>query len=255
MPEAPHQARQVAEGFGAQADRYDRARPRYPAALIERLAVPGERVLDVGCGTGIATRQFEAAGCQVLGVDPDPRMIEGLNAEVARFEDWDPRGRRFDTVISAQSWHWIDPVRGAAKAAQVLRPGGRIALFWNVFQPAPELAAAFARVFEGVAHGLPFKPWAGEPLDAYNAILGRAAAGLQAGFEPPERWRHDWAHTYTREEWLEQVPTHGGFSVLAPAHAEAILEGLAAVLDDTFVMGYATVALIATRSAPVPATG
>src|SRR5579871_3495605 len=76
-----HAYRQVAEGFGADADRYDRARPSYPADLIDRIvaASPGRDVLDVGCGTGIAARLLQAAGCRVLGVDPDPRM-----ASVAR---------------------------------------------------------------------------------------------------------------------------------------------------------------------------
>jgi ubiquinone/menaquinone biosynthesis C-methylase UbiE len=73
-----HQYRQVAESFGADAERYDRTRPSYPAALVERIvaASPGPAVLDVGCGTGIAARQFQAAGCRVLGVDPDARMAD-----------------------------------------------------------------------------------------------------------------------------------------------------------------------------------
>src|SRR5215216_3551484 len=140
LPESePHQHRQVAESFGLDPERYDRARPRYPDALVEAIvaASPGPDVLDVGCGTGIAARQLQAAGCQVLGVEPDTRMVDfarrsGLQVEVATFEAWDPAGRAFDAVIAGQTWHWIDPVAGAAKAAQVLRPGGRLALFWNV---------------------------------------------------------------------------------------------------------------------------
>ena len=64
-----HLQRQVAEGFGAGADRYDRARPTYPAGLIDRIiaASPGRDVLDVGCGTGICARLFQAAGWRVLG--------------------------------------------------------------------------------------------------------------------------------------------------------------------------------------------
>ena len=57
-------------------------------------------------------------------------------------------GRTFDAVIAAQAWHWVDPVAGAAKAAAVLRPGGRLAVFWNAFQPPAELRAAFGAVYQ-----------------------------------------------------------------------------------------------------------
>ncbi len=72
---------------------------------MERIvaASPGLDVLDVGCGTGIAARQFQAAGCRVLGVDPDGRMADlarpsGIEVEVAKFEPWDPAGRGFAAV-------------------------------------------------------------------------------------------------------------------------------------------------------------
>ena len=100
-----HQAREIAESFGSDADRYDRARPRYPDELVDRIvagAAPGQHrpdvpdILDVGCGTGIVARQFQAAGCRVLGVDPDARMADlarrhGLEVEVSRFEAWPRR--------------------------------------------------------------------------------------------------------------------------------------------------------------------
>ncbi len=115
------------------------------------------------CEPGIAARQFAAAGCRVLGVDPDPRMAglarqSGLEVEVATFEAWDPAGRVFDAVIAGQAWHWVDPAVGAVKAAQVLRPGGRLAVFWNTFQPPPGLGQAFARVYHQVMPGAPNLP-------------------------------------------------------------------------------------------------
>src|SRR5581483_897784 len=77
----PHLARQIAESFGVDAERYDRTRPHYPAALVDRIvaASPGREVLDVGAGTGISSRQFQAAGCAVLGVEPGARMAEFWN--------------------------------------------------------------------------------------------------------------------------------------------------------------------------------
>nr|WP_232794145.1 MULTISPECIES: methyltransferase domain-containing protein [Pseudofrankia] len=133
---APHRHRQVAESFGQGAARYDRVRPPYPADLVNAIlaASPGRDVLDVDCGTGIEARQFQAAGCRVLGVEPDARMAAfarraGIEVEEATFEVWDPAGRNFDAVIAGTAWHWVDPVAGAAKAAQVLRPRGLLAPF------------------------------------------------------------------------------------------------------------------------------
>jgi SAM-dependent methyltransferase len=91
---APHRAREVAESFGSDPERYDRARPRYPEAMVDAItaASPGPGFVDVGIGTGIAARQFEQAGCDVLGVEVDERMAEfarschGLAVEVASFD-------------------------------------------------------------------------------------------------------------------------------------------------------------------------
>src|SRR5487761_2402098 len=249
-PFETHQQRQVAESFGADAERYDRARPSYPAALVDRIAAasPGRDVLDVGCGTGISARLFQAAGCRVLGVDPDDRMAAvarqgGLEVEVAKIEDWDGAGREFDAVIAAQAWHWVDPVAGAANAARVLRPGGRLAVFWNAAQLPPELAAACAEVHRAVQPGLPFNPWTRPVLEAYQIMCGKAADGIReaGGFGEPERWRFDWDRAYTRDEWLDQVPTMGGHAHLQPATLAELLAGLGAAIDALgggFTMNY-----------------
>jgi SAM-dependent methyltransferase len=81
---------------------------------------------------------------------------------------WDPTGRTFDTVIAGTAWHWVDPIAGAAKAAQVLRPGGRLAAFWHVSEPPPAVAEAFAAVCRRV---MPDSPFNAQPtrsaLDGY----------------------------------------------------------------------------------------
>jgi SAM-dependent methyltransferase len=255
-----HEQRQVAEGFGDNARQYDRARPGYPADLIERIvaASPGRDVLDAGCGTGISARLLEAAGCRVLGVDPDPRMADlaraaGTEVEVARLEDWDAAGRTFDAVVAAQAWHWVDPVAGAAKAAAVLRPGGRLAVFWNVFEPPDALRAELAAVFRRV---LPDSPlggfWARPAVDAYRAGCERAAGGMrQAGaFAEPEEWLSGWDRPYTTAEWLDLVPTTGGFSRLPAEAQRRLLAGLGEAVDaagGTFLMNYTTITVTAAR--------
>jgi SAM-dependent methyltransferase len=255
-----HQQREVAESFGADADRYDRARPSYPAALVDWI-VAGQReaaLVDAGCGTGITARLFQAAGCRVLGVDPDPRMADlarqsGIEVEVAKFEDWDPAGRAFDAVTAGQAWHWVDPVAGAAKAAQVLLPGGRLTVFWNSFLPPPELNEAFGAVLNQVLPDAP--PAAGLPgPDVYARGCERAADGMAqaGGFGPARQARFDWEQPYTREEWLDTVPTFGGIGSRLPAATLAELTaGIGAAIDavgGSFTMGYATLAITAART-------
>ncbi|HEY3771587.1 MAG TPA: class I SAM-dependent methyltransferase [Solirubrobacteraceae bacterium] len=253
----PHRARQAAESFGADPARYDRTRPRYPRALVERIinASPGPEVLDVGIGTGVSAEPFREAGCRVLGIEVDPRMAafarsRGFAVDVARFEDWEPAARRFDAVIAGMTWHWIDPSAGAAKAAAVLRRAGHIAVFWNVQQPPVKMAAAFSEVYARV---LPDTPFAAPPRHvsaAYDRILQTTTAGIRAteAFTEPEPWWVEWERPYTREQWLDQVPTFGGHSTFPDATLAELVRGLGAVIDaagGAFTMRYTAVALTA----------
>ncbi|MBP2321315.1 SAM-dependent methyltransferase [Kibdelosporangium banguiense] len=255
LPSQPHQHRQVAESFGADPERYDRTRPRYPEALVQRIARPGLEIVDVGCGTGIAARLFQAAGCQVLGVEPDERMAgwarrTGIEVEISTFEAWDHTGRSFDAVIAGQTWHWVDPVAGAAKAAEVLRPGGRLTVFWNAAQPPPELENAFAEVYR---KALPDVAAANPPADPYSIMCDLAADGIRQAqtFGDPQRWRFDWDKIYTRDEWLDQMPTQGGLTLFPQAKRDELLAGVGAAIDEaggSFTMHYATVAVSAAKS-------
>jgi SAM-dependent methyltransferase len=258
----PHDHRDVAESFGADAEAYDRNRPNYPTAMVDRILAesPGLDVLDVGCGTGIATRQFRDAGARVLGVEPDTRMAglareSGIDVEVSTFETWDPAGRRFDAVVAAQAWHWVDPAVGAVRAATALRTGGRLAVFWNVFQPPPDLTEAFGAVYRRVLPDMPALFTRPVPvLEGYSVMFTRAADGIRAAgaFGEPEQWRFDWERRYTRDEWLAQVPTFGGRNRLSAAALDELLTGLGAAVDaagGSFLMGYATVVVTAIKTA------
>jgi SAM-dependent methyltransferase len=250
----------MAESFGTDAERYDRARPRYPQALIDRLleAMPGRDILDVGCGTGIVARQFQAAGGQVLGIEPDSRMADlarhfGVEVEPGKFEDWDPAGRLFDAAVAGQAWHWVDPVAGAAKAAQALRPGGLLAVFWNAFEPPPEVGRAFAEAFDCVMPDSPLRlNQLTSATDAYAIMVNQAEEGVRTagGFGDSEQWRFEWQRSYTREEWLDQLPTAG---CLTRAPADQLTEILAAVgaaidgIGGRFTVYYTTLASVSRR--------
>ena len=250
----------MAESFGTDAHLYDQARPRYPDALITKIiaASPGRDVLDVGCGTGIAARQFQAAGCRVLGVDPDPRMADfaraaGLPVEVATFEAWEPAGRTFDTVSAAQSWHWVDPVAGAGKAADVLRPRGRLAIFGHVFEPPGPVAEALAAALRTVVPDSPFntRP-ARRPLELYQTMYTKIADTIRQSeqFDEPEQWRFDWRRSYARDQRLDLLPTTGGLTQLQPDQLTEILHAVGAAIDTIgghFTLESTTLAVTASR--------
>lgn len=262
LPEfEPHKNRQAAASFGSDPAHYDRVRPRYPVALVDAIVAgsPGPHVLDVGCGTGIAARQFQAAGCRVLGVDADARMAglarqTGVEVEVAAFEAWDPAGRTFDAVISGQAWHWVDPVVGAGKAAQVLRPGGRLAVFWNVLQPPPDITEAFVAIYRQV---VPEQPAYVSGLmpgpDGHQVLCVNARDGIRQAdvFGDPEQWQFVWERPYSRQEWLDQLPTFAGHSQFPPGKLEELLAGIGAVIDavgGSFTMRYTVVVVTAARA-------
>jgi len=255
----PHRARQVAESFGGDAERYDRARPPYPDALVTRIvaSMPGPEVLDVGCGTGIEGRQFQAAGAAVLGIEPDERMADlararGLEVEVATFETWEPGGRSFDAVIAGQSWHWVDPATGPSKAAEVLRPAGCLAVFGHVFDPPPGVAEALAAGLRRVAPDAPVAG-PGQALEIYRAMFANFAERIRAaeGFTEPEQWSFDWERCYTRDEWLDLLPTTGSLTRLPSDKLAEVLDGVGKTIDEIgghFTMTYTTLATTAART-------
>ncbi|WP_078870581.1 MULTISPECIES: class I SAM-dependent methyltransferase [unclassified Amycolatopsis] len=258
----PHQHRTMAESFGVDPERYDRARPRYPDELVTAVlaASPGKDLLNVGCGTGIEGRQFHARGAVVLGVEPDARMAEfarrAFPVEVAKFEDWDPAGRTFDALVSGQAWHWVDPAAGAAKAAQVLRPGGRFVAFWHVFMPPEEISLALA---DALRRAMPDSPFSGNYLkkpsaDAYQPMLDKAADGLAAtgAFGEAENWHYAWTQDYRRDEWLDLLATQGGVTVATPEQRDRILAEVGAAIDARgghLTTNYSTAAVTAVRLA------
>jgi SAM-dependent methyltransferase len=260
MPTLPHEARSFAESFGVDAERYDRARPEYPAELVARVvaASSGRDFLDVGCGTGIEARQFRDAGCSVLGVDPDSRMAAfargtGIDVEVATFEAWDSGGRTFDAVVAGQAWHWVDPVAGADKAAGVLRSGGLLAVFAHVFQPPGPVADALAEVVRRVVPDSPFAGESRNPAELYEVMFAKFADGIRESgrFGEPERWAFAWERAYTRDEWLDFLPTTGGLTRLAPDALADVLAGVGAAIDALgggFTLAYTTLAVVAKKA-------
>ncbi len=243
-----------AESFGGVADEYDRFRPSYPAALIDDLVALGPgAVLDVGCGTGKAARLLVERGLDVLGIEVDAKMAavarrHGIEVEVASFESWDPKGRRFDLITSAQAWHWVDPAVANPKAAGLLRPGGTLALFWNY----DDLDAPAQHALDDV-----YREYAPELLRSNAMGSGRrserpyaddfAGSGLFAAVEVR---RYRWERTFTRAEWVGLIGTHSDHLGLEAGRRGALLDAVGAAIDGlggTLAAHYGTYTVLARK--------
>ncbi|WLQ53746.1 methyltransferase domain-containing protein (plasmid) [Streptomyces poriferorum] len=158
-PKTQPNRRGLGRVFNEVPELYDRVRPGYPDELFSDLcAITGmdERssVLEVGCGTGQATRSLAALGCSVTAVEPGADMaalarqqmasFRNVEVETSRFEEWDNRGRRFDVLVAASSWHWVDPSIGWQRAPDMLHPGGWMALLGHVVVRRPEEPEVYA---------------------------------------------------------------------------------------------------------------
>jgi SAM-dependent methyltransferase len=219
---------------------YDRFRPGYPAELFADLADldglgPGSSVLEVGAGTGHATIPIAALGCTVTALEPGLDMAAlarqkldnypNVTVETSTFEDWDARGARFDAVVAASSWHWVDPAVGWARAHDLLKPGGRLALLGNVVvrrAGEPELYAETADLHERFAPG--DADWGHPPLEDEARAAGFDWSPL---FEPATvRW-YPSVRWFDGAGFADLLRTNSPYRKLDPAVREPLLDAIA----------------------------
>jgi SAM-dependent methyltransferase len=209
--------------FDTVADRYHQARPDYPDELYAELISAtglrsGDRLLEVGCGTGKATVPFAERGLAITCLEPGPRLATAARRNLASFplvqvvgqafENWQPTGHeRFDLVFSATAWHWIDPAVGYQLAWRWLRPGGYLAI-WAADHVFPADGDPFFRelqeVYDEIGEGMPAGTWyfaPGEQPDHRAAIEG-------SGLFTVTSIRHfDWEISYTAEAYIALLGT------------------------------------------------
>jgi ubiquinone/menaquinone biosynthesis C-methylase UbiE len=150
------------EYFTGLAEVYTRYRPSYPSiaidAVLAGLPEPVEAV-SVGCGTGICCRLLAERGARVIGIDPNEDMLKEAHrqTEAAAFEvtyqcadaeDTALPSASYDLVLCAQSFHWFSPHAALEEFHRILRPGGRVALMWNIRNDTD----GFTRRYNKVAH-------------------------------------------------------------------------------------------------------
>lgn len=233
----------LATTFNRIAEEYQRARPGYPPELFvhleELLESPlvARRVLEIGAGTGQATRGLLARGAQVVALEPGAelaavarRVLAGLGdveVVVAPFEKWEPAGVSFDIVLAATSWHWLDQDVAFSKAAELLRPGGGLAIVATEHVLPEEGGDPFFREVEdaydavglGDGRGGPVPP---EKLSAPD-VASLDASGL---FGKVDVRRYVWSRSYSADQYLALLSTYSGHIAAAPSQRERLFHDI-----------------------------
>jgi len=259
-------ARDLTRGltFDAAASSYDRFRPRYPSELFDDLrdAVGVDahtRILEVGCGPGVATEEMIARGWVVLAVDPGTdlaRLVRGkfgdqrFAVEVATFDEWDPRGRRFDVVFSAAAYHWVAPEVRWIKAAAVLDDGGALALagnrtvaegsFHDFYEATRTLREKSGvddeRETPSLDHLRGLVGTHGHDVGALWEAVSPQGSDVVAGrlFEAPDIRLYPWSATYSTVEAVGLLATYSRFLAMDPGPRAELFTRMAMLIDDEF---------------------
>ena len=230
--------------FGEAAELYDRARPGYAAELVDGVlrfaGVEGEglRALEVGAGTGKATVAFASRGLRILALEPSPEMAEvarrncaafpQVRVEGVTFEDWPVEPPAFGLLFSAQAWHWVDPAVRNVKAAQVLAPGGTLALIWHRIRWRGEplrddLEELYRRLAPELYEQSPGFPGLTRQQEHGEMLQEVRATGL---FEPVRTRTYRWSQPFTADAFVERLATQSNHLLFDPTRRSALFDGL-----------------------------
>jgi SAM-dependent methyltransferase len=192
----------------------------------------------VGCGTGQATASLVALGWDVTAVEPGADMaalargrFPGVDVEISSLEEWDSRGRRFDVVLAASSWHWVDPSVGWPRAHELLRLGGCVALLGHVVvrrQGEPEVYAETADLHERFSPGNP--SWGHPPVEDQARAAGDGWGEIEDPgdlFEPAiVRW-YPTVQWFDGNGYADLMRSQSTYRKLDPGVREPLLDAVA----------------------------
>ncbi|MFP4073111.1 MAG: class I SAM-dependent methyltransferase [Actinomycetota bacterium] len=217
--------------FGRDATTYETARPSYPDASIAHVEalVDAATAIEIGAGTGKATEAMARPGLRLICLEPSPQMADilvakelpGVEVVVSTFEDWAGEPGSADMIYAAQAWHWVDRQGSFDKAFRLLRPGGVLALMWNIpldrYQRHEEIYNRFA-------------PQLLAELD--ERIKRRdsrdwSADMEAAGFVDTRRFTHEWSEELTSDRYRALYSTYSDHMMLDEPDRSRLLDALA----------------------------
>lgn len=222
---------------------YERYRPGYPASLVDTVLSYAQRpirtALEIGAGTGKATRAFAARGVAVTASDPDPAMLTELRRHVpstvvtvqAAFEDL-PLDRSYDLVYAAAAMHWTDPADRWRRVAALLRAGGVFAAFGGQVHLHDEAVAEAVRAVRSPVladDGIPSPD--GTPDDSPMQWPGTELAHSDL-FTDVEQVTIERRLTVSADDYVGHLSTISAYLELAGPDREALLARIMQVLPE-----------------------
>lgn len=237
--------------YDAIARQYDRARPRYPAALFDDIFAytdlkPDARILEIGCGTGQASLPLAQRGYALDCIELGAALAEFARANLATFPkarviqaDFDrvalaPGG--YDLVVSATAFHWLDPETRFGKAQRLLKARGALALFWHrpvVTDISREFVDAVQLVYRDIAPELTrryHRPPAPDAVATEYAEL-IPASGC---FGELAICKHYMATKYSAAAYTDLLDTFSDHRALEPAKRRRLFRAIQALIDVAF---------------------
>ena len=236
------------DSFDQIADLYDRYRRTPPTSVVEALISLTDigartRVVEFGCGTGQLSVPLAATGAELTCVEPGAHLaaIAARNlsqfttarVECATFEDWLPPIERFDAVVVANAFHWLDTNLRFAKPPALLRPGGSLAILHthHVHGGTPGFAEASQRSYlrSGLATDLTFRPPHPDELPVSYPELERIPA-----YASVQRERFEIPTRYATDEYAGMLQTDSLVNTLDNGARTRFLDEIASLIDDSF---------------------
>lgn len=221
--------------FGRDATTYDEARPEYPAIAIEHVRglVEARVGVEVGAGTGKATAAIAREGLSLTCLEPSPQMaailearrLPGVEVVVATFEGWEAEPATIDLIYAAQAWHWVDPETGFPRALTLLRPGGAVALLWNI--PVDRYGRHEDAYRAHAPHLLAERDERIQRRDDHDWCSDMAAAG----FTDTERFTHRWSEELSADRYRALYSSYSDHMMLDEPVRTALLDRLAADVE------------------------
>jgi SAM-dependent methyltransferase len=237
--------------FDQDASLYEQVRPGYPNVLFEDIIkfskiTKDGRILEIGCGTAQATLPFAERGyaihCIELGANLATIAKRKLSAypkvqvSVGNFEEYPLEERAFDLVISATAFHWIDPKVGYRKAAEVLKPDGALALFWNKAvqtQVSADYVQSVQNVYERVVPEIAKRfPGLVHPDAVPTPIKDEIDRSRLFGEVTVLKYR--WEAEYTAQAFLKLLSTYPDHIVLEKETRAELFDGIENLIETDF---------------------